>query len=116
MYRARRLRISGPPRSVRHRGPSAMNERSKGEHGDEERLSRREAAERLTDIAYGLTAGRIEMSFGGHSVKLPIGDGVMLKRESTSHGARNRVALELSWSTALVSRSPSPKRSRPLSR
>ena len=87
-----------------------------GDHSDEVRLSRREAAERLTDIAYGLSAGRIEMRIDGHSVKLPVGDDLVLKRESTSHGARNRVALELSWSTALVSRAPSPKPPRPLSR
>ena len=40
-----------------------------GDHRDEERLSRREAAERLTDIAYGLTAGRIEIRIDGHSVE-----------------------------------------------
>jgi amphi-Trp domain-containing protein len=81
-----------------------------GDYRDEERLSRREAAERLTDIAYGLTAGGpIEMRIDGHSVKFPVGDDLVLKRESTSRGAGNRVTLELSWSTALVSRAPGPR-------
>ncbi|MGE5746971.1 MAG: amphi-Trp domain-containing protein [Solirubrobacterales bacterium] len=80
------------------------------DYSDEERLSRREAAERLTDIAYGLTlGGPIEMTTDGHSVKLPVGDDLMLKRESTSKGGRTRLELELSWSTALVPDAPSPK-------
>lgn len=80
---------------------------------DEERLSRREAAERLTDIAYGLTSGGpIELRIDGRSVKLPVGDDLVLKRESTSDEGRTRLELELSWSTALVSNAsnaPSPK-------
>jgi amphi-Trp domain-containing protein len=79
-------------------------------YSDEERLSRREAAERLTDIAYGLTSGGpIELRIEGHSLKLPVGDDLVLKRESTSNESRTRLQLELSWSTALVSNAPSPK-------
>jgi amphi-Trp domain-containing protein len=79
-------------------------------YSDEERLSRREAAERLTDIAYGLTSGGpIELRIEGHSLKLPVGDDLVLKRESTSNEGRTRLQLELSWSTALVSNAPSPK-------
>jgi amphi-Trp domain-containing protein len=79
-------------------------------YSDEERLSRREAAERLTDIAYGLTSGGpIELRIDGHSLKLPVGDDLVLKRESTSDEGRTRLELELSWSTALVSNAPSPK-------
>jgi amphi-Trp domain-containing protein len=82
-------------------------------YSDEERLSRREAAERLTDIAYGLTSGGpIELRIDGHSLKLPVGDDLVLKRESTSNEGRTRLELELSWSTALVSSAPSPKPSR----
>jgi amphi-Trp domain-containing protein len=82
-------------------------------YSDEERLSRREAAERLTDIAYGLTSGGpIELRIDGHSLKLPVGDDLVLKRESTSNEGRTRLELELSWSTALVSNAPSPKPSR----
>lgn len=81
-----------------------------GHYSDEERVSRREAAERLTDIAYGLTSGRpIELRIDGHSLKLPVGDDLVLKRESTSNEGRTRLQLELSWSTALVSNAPSPK-------
>jgi amphi-Trp domain-containing protein len=79
-------------------------------YSDEERLSRREAAERLTDIAYGLTSGGpIELRIDGHSLKLPIGDDLMLKRESTSNEGRTRLELELSWSTTLNSNASSPK-------
>ena len=79
-------------------------------YSDEEPLSRREAAERLTDIAYGLTSGGpIELRIDGRSVKLPLGDDLVLKRESTSDEGRTRLELELSWSTALVSNAPSPK-------
>ena len=79
-------------------------------YSDEERLSRREAAERLTDIAYGLTSGGpIELRIDGRSLKLPVGDDLLLKRESTSNEGRTRLELELSWSTAPVSNAPSPK-------
>ena len=81
-----------------------------GDYSDEERLSRREAAERLTDIAYGLTSdGPIEMRIDRHSVKLAVGDDLVLKRKSMSKQGRTRLELELSWSTALVSKAPSPK-------
>jgi amphi-Trp domain-containing protein len=90
-----------------------MNARRMDHYSDEERLSRREAAERLTDIAYGLTSGGpIELRIDGHSLKLPVGDDLVLKRESTSNEGRTRLELELSWSTALVSSAPSPKPSR----
>jgi amphi-Trp domain-containing protein len=81
-----------------------------GDYSDEERLSRREAAERLTDIAYGLTSdGPIEMRIEGHTVRLPVGDELVLKRTSMSNEGRTRLELELSWSTALVSKARSPK-------
>jgi amphi-Trp domain-containing protein len=81
-----------------------------GDYSEEEQLSRREAAERLTDIAYGLASGGpIELRIDRHSVKLPIGDDLVLKRESTSNEGRTRLELELSWSTVLVSNPPSPK-------
>ena len=84
-----------------------------GDYSDEEQLSRREAAERLTDIAYGLTSGGpIEMRIDGHSVKLPVGDDLVLKRKCTSSESRTGLELELSWSTAPLSNAPSPKPSR----
>jgi amphi-Trp domain-containing protein len=81
-----------------------------GDYSDEERLSRREAAERLTDIAYGLTSdGPIEIRIEHHSLKLPVGDDLVLKRKSMSNEGRTRLELELSWSTVVVSNAPSPK-------
>jgi amphi-Trp domain-containing protein len=81
-----------------------------GDYSDEERLSRQEAAERLTDIAYGLTSGGpIELRIDGRSVKLPVGDDLVLRRESTSNEGRTRLQLELSWSTARVPEAPRPK-------
>lgn len=78
-----------------------------GDYSDEERLSPREAAERLTDIAYGLTSGGpIEIRIEGRSVKLPVGSELVLKRESGSNHGRTRLQLELSWSTATVPKAP----------
>ena len=64
--------ISTPiPESEREPRP-VTNARRMDHYSDEERLSRREAAERLTDIAYGLTSGGpIELRIDGRSVKLP---------------------------------------------
>ena len=67
---------------------------SKQENG--ERLSRQQAAERLTDVAYALTIGG-ELELNGDR-KVPIADEVVLKRNGKADG--NRVALEFSWSTA----------------
>lgn len=81
-----------------------------GDHSDEGRVSRQEAAERLTDIAYGLTsAGPIEIRIDGHTVKLPVGDDLVFKRESGSNKGRTRLRLELSWSTATVPNAPRPE-------
>jgi amphi-Trp domain-containing protein len=81
-----------------------------GCYSDEERVESREAAERLTDIAYGLTSGQpIELRIDGHLIKLPVGDDLVLKRESRSNQGRTRLQLELSWSTELDSNAPSPK-------
>jgi amphi-Trp domain-containing protein len=81
-----------------------------GDYSDEERLSRQQAAERLTDIAYALTSGGpIEIRIDGHSVKLPIGEDLVLKRESGSNQGRTRLQLELSWSTATAPKGPRPK-------
>jgi amphi-Trp domain-containing protein len=81
-----------------------------GDNSDEERLSRQEAAERLTDIAYGLTSGGpIETRIEGLSVRLPVGDDLVLKCASGSNQRRTRLQLELSWSTATVAEAARPK-------
>jgi hypothetical protein len=72
-----------------------LNE-SKQENG--ERLSRQQAAERLTDVAYALTIGG-ELELKGDR-KVPIADEVVLKRNGKADGDRVAVELELSWSTA----------------
>ena len=65
----------------------------------EERLSRQQAAERLVDIAYALTAGMtLELRLDGKQVRVPVTDEVLLKRTSTSDGERVEVEVELRWS------------------
>ncbi len=67
-----------------------------------ERLSRRQAAERLTDIAYPLmTGGQLRLD-GDRQVTVPIADKVVLKRNGKADGDRVELELELelSWSTA----------------
>ena len=63
-----------------------------------ERLSRQQAAERLTDVAYALmTGGELELN-GDRQVL--IADEVVLKRSGSADGDRVALELELSWSTA----------------
>jgi amphi-Trp domain-containing protein len=69
---------------------------SKNEHS--ERLSRRQAAERLTDVAYALTTGDPLKLGPDRQITVPIAEEVVLKRESRSDGDRVELELELSWS------------------
>ena len=72
--------------------------KSKQENG--ERLSRQQAAERLTDVAYALiTGGQLRLD-GDRQVTVPIADEVVLKRNGSANGDRVALELELSWSTA----------------
>ena len=74
-----------------------MNE-SKQENG--ERVSRQQAAEQLTDVAYALmTGGELRLK-GDRQVTVPIADEVVLKRNDSANGDRVALELELSWSTA----------------
>ena len=67
----------------------------------EERLSRQQAAERLIDIAYGLTAGgHLELSAGGRRITVPVGNELRMERQLRSAGDRVTLELELSWSAA----------------
>lgn len=73
-----------------------------------ERLSRQQAAERLVDIAYGLTGGAtLELRTKGEHVNVPVADEVLLERTSTAHGERVDVHIRLSWSGT---RSPDGRR------
>jgi hypothetical protein len=67
-------------------------------HENSERLSRQQAAEHLTDVAYALmTGGELELK---SDRKVPIADEVVLKRNGSANGDRVVLELELSWSTA----------------
>jgi amphi-Trp domain-containing protein len=74
-------------------------------HREEERLSRQQAAERLIDIAYSLTAGgAIELSADGRRITVPVGGELRLARALRSKGDQVQLQLELTWSVANGSR------------
>jgi hypothetical protein len=63
---------------------------------DGERVTRRQAAERLTDLAYALTVGGpIEMGDGEVTGRIP--EELVMKRGTTAQDARVGLQLELSW-------------------
>jgi len=67
----------------------------------EEHLTRQQAAERLVDIAYALTAGvTLELRTHGEHVNVPVADELVLERTSTTDGERVDVHIRLSWSGA----------------
>ena len=64
----------------------------------EERLARRQVAERLADIAYALAAGEtLELRGNGERLRVRIADEVLLRRRSKTTGDHVSVELELSW-------------------
>ena len=66
-----------------------------------ERVSRQQAAERLTDIAYALTtAPPLQLRLAGEQVTVSIPDDLLLKGHMTSNDDRVELELEISWSTA----------------
>ena len=68
------------------------------DHAGAERVSRREAAEHLTDLAYALTVGGpLKMKDGEVTGQVP--DELLMKRESTADDDRVALRLVLSWST-----------------
>jgi amphi-Trp domain-containing protein len=69
-------------------------------HEKGERLSRQQAAEHLTDVAYALMRGGELRLNGDGQVTVPIADEIMLKRIGTATGERIQLELELSWSTS----------------
>jgi amphi-Trp domain-containing protein len=70
-------------------------------HKEEERLSRHQAAERLIDIAFALTAGQpLELRAAGRRITVPVGNELRLERELNSRGEQVTLELELSWSAA----------------
>jgi amphi-Trp domain-containing protein len=80
-------------------------------HKEDERLSRQQAAERLVDIAYALTAGGpLELNAAGRRITVPVADELRLGRELKSEGDRVELELELTW--AIPEGSSAAKRSR----
>jgi amphi-Trp domain-containing protein len=80
-------------------------------HNDEERLSRRQAAERLVDIAYALTAGGpLELSAASRRVTVPVANELRLERELRSEGGQVELELQLTWT--IPERTSASKRSR----
>ncbi len=64
----------------------------------EERVSRRQAAERLADIAYALTAGEtLELRGDGERLRVRVADELVLRRRGKATGDLVSVELELSW-------------------
>jgi amphi-Trp domain-containing protein len=64
----------------------------------EEHLSRQQAAERLVDIAYALTAGgTLELRTEAEKVTVPVAEVVLLMRESKSSHDGVEVEVRVSW-------------------
>jgi amphi-Trp domain-containing protein len=84
----------GPDHQPRSRTRSRVTE-----FKHEERLSRRQAAERLADMAYALTVGgTLEVRVEGGRVKVPVADRVLMTRESRTNDGRIEVVVRVTWS------------------
>ena len=68
-------------------------------HAKPERLSRQQAAEQLTDVAYSLMTGGLVKIDGGRRITVPVADEVTLKRVTKTDDERVELELELSWPT-----------------
>ena len=76
-----------------------MTDSTVTEFKQDEWLSRQQAAERLIDIAYALTAGGpLELIAAGRRITVPVEKELRLERCLRSNGDRVELALELSWS------------------
>ena len=68
-------------------------------HSDRERLSPNRAAERLVDLAYGLTVGgAMELHVAGERVSVPVARELVLESVSESKGREIKLELALTWS------------------
>jgi amphi-Trp domain-containing protein len=69
-------------------------------HKEAEQLTPQQAAERLIDIAYALTAGGpLELNGTGRRISVPVAGEVRLERELKSKGDQVELEIELTWST-----------------
>jgi amphi-Trp domain-containing protein len=69
------------------------------EQKDKGHVSRRQAAELLTDIAFALTTGGpLELTIDGRRVIVPVSEELELERDLKSKGDRFELELELHWS------------------
>ncbi len=68
------------------------------EFKQDERVSRQQAAERLIDIAYALTAGGpLELISAGRRITVPVEKELRLEQRLRANGDRVEFDLELSW-------------------
>ena len=75
-----------------------MTDSTVTEFKQDERLSRQEAAERLIDIAYALTAGGpLELIAAGRRITVPVEKELRLERSLRSDGDWVELELGLSW-------------------
>ncbi len=69
------------------------------QHMETAHVLRKEAADRLADIAYRLvTGGPIEFTINGERISVPIAEGVRLRRALKSEGNDVQLEIEVSWS------------------
>jgi amphi-Trp domain-containing protein len=79
------------------------------QRNENEHVSRRQAAERLVDLAYALTTGgRLELTVEGERVTVPLADELRLERNVRSKADHVELKLELSWSPMDAAAPPAP--------
>ena len=79
------------------------------QRSEKEHVSRRQAAERLVDLAYALTTGgRLELTVEGERVTVPLADELRLERNLSSKADHVELRLELSWSPMDAAAPPAP--------
>jgi hypothetical protein len=78
---------------------------------DTDRVSPRQAAERLTDIAYALTVGGpLQLTVGHERVTVPLGHELRMQRGLSASGDCVELELQLSWPASPSARGPGGSR------
>ena len=79
------------------------------QRNEKEHVSRRQAAERLVDLAYALTTGgRLELTVEGERVTVPLAEELHLERNLIAKADQVELKLELSWSAMDAAAPPAP--------